>query len=57
MPPVHVMPPLVVGIITQLIVEPNADKLVSPNEGKPLFVIIPRHVKKSHTAKAIKNLK
>ena len=57
MPPVHVMPPFVVGIITQLIVEPNADKLVSPNEGKPLFVIIPRHVKESHTAKAIKNLK
>ena len=54
MPPVHVMPPEVIGIITQLMVEPNADTSLSPNEGKPLIVIIPRHVKESHMAKPIK---
>ena len=57
MPPVHVMPPEVIGIITQLMVEPNADTSLSPNEGKPLSVIIPRQVKESHMAKPIKNLK
>ena len=57
MPPVHVMPPEVIGIITQLMVLPNADTALSPNEGKPLIVIIPRQVKESHMAKPIKDLK
>ena len=56
-PPVQVMPPEVIGIINQLMAEPNADILFSPNEGKPLIVIIPRQVKESQMAKPIKNLK
>ena len=56
-PPVQVMPPEVIGIITQLMVLPNADTLLSPKEGKPLIVIIPRQVNESHMAKPVKNLK
>jgi hypothetical protein len=49
MPPVQMIE--VIGIITQLMVKPNADTSLSPNEGKPLIVIIPRQVKESHRAK------
>ena len=52
MPPVQMIE--VIGIITQLMVKPNAEISLSPNEGKPLIVIIPRHVKESHMARPIK---
>ena len=52
MPPVQMIE--VIGIITELIVKPNADTSLFPNEGKPLMVIIPRQVKESQTAKPIK---